>query len=125
MKTLLFIVGIAILGGVVYAAYFFLYGNSLPHESEIESFYIVYSEGRDIGTSEFEIKDPIKISELRNIIGDLRVPRLPIPTQEIPDESNEQWMINIFFNNGDQRYIPVYKGEPNNRIYEFFKENYI
>ena len=125
MKIFFSIIIIVILGGVVYAAYFFLNGKPLPPAGEIKSFYIVYSDGDDIGKLNFEVEDTIKISQLRNVIGDLLVSKLPISTQEMPNGSHEQWMINVFFKNGDQRYIPVFKGEPNNKIYEYLKENYI
>ena len=125
MKVILLIIFIVILSGAAYAAYFYLNGNSLPPSSEIKSFYIVYSNGDDLGESNYEISDPILISELRDIIGSLPVARLPIPSEEIPDGPHEQWMINIFFKNGDQRYIPVFKNEPNEKIYEYIKKNYI
>ena len=124
MKILLLVIAVIVLGGIAYIGYFFFNGDSLPLASEIKSFHIVYSDGDDIGESDYEISDLSKISELRNIIGDLQVPRLPIPSKEIPDEPHEQWMINIYFKNGDQRYIPVFKDEPNNKIYEYLKEKY-
>ena len=125
MKVILLIIFVVILSGAAYVAYFYLNGNSLPPSSEIKSFYIVYSNGDDLGESNYEISDPISISELRDIIGNLPVARLPIPSEEIPDAPHEQWMINIFFKNGDQRYISVFKNQPNEKIYEYIKKNYI
>lgn len=112
--------------------YEFLYAKVLPPTDQIKSIVIYYSESDDdYEPKEFKLSDENDIANVRDLIGDIPISKLPLIDSEQMD-SRQSWIINIYFKDAesDFRYIAVDKKQvsgtliDSSPLYEFLRKKY-
>ena len=135
MNWILGIIATTILLGLGWGWFFFIKGHALPSESEIREITIIYSENigdllpDDYDPKEFVLRSAEEISRLLEHLEGVPISRIPLIDSESTDEG-PNWILNIFFENGDFRFVSVDKKHvagsaiKNSELYQYLKGHY-
>jgi hypothetical protein len=115
--------------------FYFIKGHPLSAAIEIREISISYSENigdllpDDYDPKEFTLRKPDEINRILEILGDVPISRMPLIDSNEIDEG-PGWMLNVYFENGDYRYISIDKNHvsgkiiKNSKIFRFLNDNY-
>ena len=135
MNWILGIIATAILLGLGWGWFYFIKGHALPPASEIREISISYSENigdllpDDYDPKEFVLTNAEEISRVLEHLEDLPISRVPLIDSESTDDG-PNWILNIYFENGDFRFISVDKKHisgsaiKNSELYQYLKGQY-
>ena len=131
---------LGILGGllcvvIIVAWFVFIRMKILPDSNKIKYLHIVYNESigdllpDDYESKEFKVTVRHEIEIIRKHIGNLPVSKVPLVKSDILDDG-PNWIINLYFSNGDFRYIIVDKKQISGKaaesspLYKYLKNKY-